>query len=449
MSTRKELRALVLLSTPVVITQVGQMLLGVVDTMMVGWLGVTDLAAAALGHVWVMGTLIGAMGIVFGIDPLVSQAHGEGNDEKFTRGLRDGMVIAMLTSIPVAVLWLYTEEILVLLGQAPHLARMAREYVIVQIPGIPAFLLFTALRQGLQARGIVAPAMWIMLVANGINALLNQALIFGKMGFPALGLQGAGLATTGTRYFLLIALIGWILAFRLLPRPQGSPGWIHPRGLLTVLGYGLPVSIQLSLELWAFQVATLLAGKLGEVQLASHTIVLNMASLSFMVPLGIAIGAVTRVGNLIGARNPEGARRAAWVALGLGGAVMLGSATVFVVFRDRLPRFYTDSAPALGLAASILPVAAAFQIFDGVQVVGGGILRGMGRTLPAAVFNLVGYYLLALPLAYVLGLHTGLGLRGIWWGLVLGLFAVSLMLVLWIARRGPGTAVCPSRHSRP
>jgi MATE family multidrug resistance protein len=159
-----------------------------------------------------------------------------------------------------------------------------------------------------------------------------------------------------------------------------------------------------------------------------------------MVPMGISFGAVTRVGNLIGAGRLEAAQRAAWVAIALGAGVMGASAVVFVVARTWLPTWYTDDPSILALAASILPIAAAFQLFDGVQVVGGGVLRGMGRTRPAAVFNLIGYYVLALPLAGYLAFGRGMGIAGIWWGLAAGLFAVALLLLAWVAWRGPARA---------
>jgi MATE family multidrug resistance protein len=169
-------------------------------------------------------------------------------------------------------------------------------------------------------------------------------------------------------------------------------------------------------------------------------VVLNLASLSFMVPLGLSIATVTRVGNLIGAGNPQAAQRAAWVALGLGALTMSAFSLSFVLGRHWLPTWSTAQPDVIALAAVTLPIAAAFQLFDGVQVVGGGVLRGMGRTRPAAVFNLVGYYALAMPFGWWLAFERGMGLPGVWWGLASGLASVAVLLVLWISRRGPSTA---------
>lgn len=435
-----EVRSLAVLAAPLVVTQVGSMLLGVVDMLMVSDLGRDALAAASLGNLWIMGTIVIGMGVVLGIDPVITQAHGAGDGRAVGLALQRGLVIAALASIPTCGLWLATEPVLLLVGQSPALARMAHDYVLVQTPSAFAYLAFTALRSYLQGRGITAPAMWIILAVNLLNALFNWVLIHGHLGFPALGLVGAGIATGVTRSLMFVLLVwvtwGWRLhAGAWLPWSRAA---VHPAGLLEILRLGVPVGVQLGLEVWAFQVATLFAGWLGDAQLAAHTIVLNLASLSFMVPLGISMATVTRVGNLLGAREPQAAQHAAWVALAMGAAVMGLSAAAFVGLRDVLPTLYADEDRlVLALAAAILPIAGAFQLFDGTQVVGGGILRGMGRTRPAAVFNLLAYYVLGLPLGYYLAFETGMGLPGIWWGLTFGLAAVAALLVAWIAWRGP------------
>jgi MATE family multidrug resistance protein len=439
MSALPEVRRLAVLAAPIVVTQIGTMMMGVVDMLMVGDLGRDALAAAALGNLWTMGTLVIGMGVVLGIDPVLTQAHGAGDGRAVGLALQRGLVVAAVASLPTMLLWLLTDPVLRAAGQAPHLSAMARDYVLVQLPSAFAFLGFTALRSYLQGRGIVAPAMWVVLIANLLNVAANWALIHGHLGLPALGLTGAGIATGLTRSLMLVMLA--LFTFRAgLHRGAWQP-WsraaVDRAGVAAIVRLGVPVGVQLGLEVWAFQAATLLAGWLGEAELAAHTIVLNVASLSFMVPLGIAMAAVTRVGNLLGAGDPRAAQRAAWVALAMGAAVMGASAVTFVLLRDVLPGFYNRDAAVLALAAGILPVAAAFQMFDGTQVVGGGVLRGMGRTRPAAWFNLVGYYLLGLPVAYALAFRSGWGLAGIWWGLTLGLAVVALALVAWIAVRGP------------
>ncbi|HRI08098.1 MAG TPA: MATE family efflux transporter [Nannocystaceae bacterium] len=437
--TREEVRRLVELAVPMVVTQLGSMMLIVVDTMMVGRVGVDALAGAALGGTWSMGTMVVAMGVLYGLDPIVTQAHGAGDGERLGLALQRGLVLAALASLPLALAWSLTGPALCLMGQEPRLAALAHDYMVVQIPGIFPFLAFTALRQYLQGRGLASPAMWVTLGGNLLNAAANSILIFGALGAPALGLVGAGVATTITRFGLLIGLVVWARRGGLF---EGAwtpwrAGRVTLGSLREILTHGLPVGAQLALEMWAFQIATLLAGRIGAESLAAHTIVLNIASVTFMVPLGVSMAAVTRVGNLIGAGDPRGAQRAAWVALGIGAGVMGVAALAFVIFDRSLPALYGADPAVLAIAGGLLPIAAAFQLFDGTQVVGGGILRGMGRTRPAAVFNLVGYYALGLPLAIWLAFGQGLGVHGLWWGLTGALGAVAILLVVWVARRGP------------
>ncbi len=437
-----EARRIAVLALPVVGAQVASILLNVVDLLMVGRVGVEPLAAGSLGRLWIWGTLILGMGLIMGIDPLISQAHGARNRHALGLTLQRGIVLALLASIPIAVLWLFTGPVLVAGGQDPELSAQAARYALVQLPGLPAFLVFSALRQYLQGRGIMWPALWVLVVSNVVNVLANWVLIFGHFGFPALGLVGAGIATGSVQILQLVLLVLWIRRFRL---HRGAwTGWsraaLDPAALGSILKLAVPVSVQVGLEMWAFQIATLMAGKLGTEELAAHTVVLNLASISFMIPLGISIGTVTRVGNLIGAGRPQQAQVAAWAALLLGAGVMTLSGTAFLMGREVFASWYVDDPTVLALSAAILPIAAAFQLVDGIQVVGGGILRGMGRTRPPAVFNLLGYYALALPLAWWLAFHTSAGLRGVWWGLALGLCIVAIALVAYVAVRGPARA---------
>ncbi len=439
---RAEMRKLTSLALPMMGAQVGTMLIGTVDTLMVARVSTDALAAAAIANAWIYGGLLFGQGVVLGIDPIITQAHGAGQREQVALTFQRGVVLALLVALPLSLSWFFTEPILVALGQAPRLAALAHRYTVVQIPTVGCFLVFAALRQYLQGRELVRPAMWVIGIANLFNAAANWVLIFGNLGFPELGLLGAGIASALTRSLLLAGLVLWVLGFS-LHRDAWVP-WsrraFDRRALSQLFALGIPVAIQMSLEIWAFSGSTLIAGRLGAVSLASHTIVLNMAALAFMLPLGISQGAVTRVGNLLGARQPQQAQRAAWVALAMGAGVMTISAVAFVVFRHQLPGLYSPDPAVVALSATILPIAAVFQIFDGTQVVGCGVLRGMGRTRPAAWFNLLGYWILALPLGAWLVLRAGWGLQGIWWALCLGLAVVAVLLVLWIRVRGPERA---------
>jgi MATE family multidrug resistance protein len=436
---RLEAGRLLRLAVPVAAAQLATMLMGVVDTLMLGRFHVEALAAASIANVWIFGTLNFAVGILMGLDPLVSQAHGAGDGRRAARALQRGLVMAGLLTPPLAGLWWVCEPVLLATGQLPGLAAQAHTYTLVQIPSIPFFLAYMALRQYLQGRELVRPALWVILVANLANAALNAVLIFGLLGAPRLGILGAGIATASTRVLTCVGLVLWVRAFRLHEGAwtPWSRAALAPAGLLGLLALGVPVAIQMCLEIWAFLATTLIAGHLGAAALAAQTVVMNVVALTFMVPLGISQGAAVRVGNLLGAGRRQAAQRAAWVATALGGGVMAVAGGGLVALRHGIPRLWTEDLAVVGLAAAVLPVVAAFQVFDGVQAVACGVLRGMGRPRPAAVANLVGYWGLALPVGGWLALRSGLGLVGIWTGMLLGLTVVAASLVAWIARHGP------------
>lgn len=442
---RAEIRRVIGLATPVVGATVGTMIMGAVDTAMVGRVSVDALAAASLGNVWIFATFIVAQGILHGMDPLVAQSHGAGDGPACGRVLQRGIVTALLISVPLGLLWLFAGDFLALTGQSPELVEAAHRYAQVQAPSAPFLLVFVALRQYLLGRELMRPPMWVVAIANLFNVVFNWALIFGHLGFPALGLVGAGIATAATRVTMLLLLVWLVRGFAL---HEGA--WVPwsrsafaPRELRRIFAFGLPVGVQMASEMWAFSGSTLLAGRIDAVALGAHTVTLNLAAFAFMFPLGISQGAATRVGNLLGARRPQDAQRAAWVAIALGAGVMALFALSFIAARAWLPRIYTPDADVVALSTGILPIAAAFAVFDGTQVVGCGVLRGMGDPRPAARYNLLGYWVLGLPLGAWLVLGAGAGLAGIWWGLALGLAVVAVLLVARIHARGPGHVATP------
>jgi len=444
-SLAREARALARLAAPIVATQLSMMALGFVDMAMVGRVegdAVAALAAVSLGNLWKVGTAMVAMGIVLGVDPFVTQAHGARDALGLARALQRGIVVAVATSLPVALLWLFTRDVLVALGQDPEISAVAHRYVLVQAPSQVGFLIFCALRQYLQGRGILRPMLFVAVAANVVNVLLNWMFIYGRLGAPALGAVGSGVATSLVQLFMPLALFAAIRVGRLhegawAPWSREVFDW---RALRAILAIGAPIGVHFAAEIWGFQIAMLWSGWLGPQALAANAVVLNLASLSFMIPLGVGLASVTRVGNLIGERRPDDAQTAAWSALALGVGAMALCGVVFFALRDSIGEIYSSDAAVLALIASAMPVAAAFQVLDGAQVVATGVLRGMGVTRPSALANLVGFYALGLPLGYWLTFERGLGLRGLWWGVALGLAVVSVVLVAWIAVRGPKTA---------
>jgi MATE family multidrug resistance protein len=435
---RYEARRVAALAVPVALAQLAIMGMGFVDLIVVGRISVEAFAAVALANPWQFATLMFAQGILMALDPVVSQAHGSGDGERVARAFQQGCVLALLMSPWVILCWTQTEEVLLLFGQDPALARQAERYLDVQIPSVPFFLLYVAMRQYLQGREIVRPLLWVVLLGNLVNAGANWVLVFGHWGFPALGLVGAGIATSVTRVTMLAAGVALVLGFRLhegawVPWSRRA---VEISGQRLLLAIGFPIAISTSLELWAFSVSNLIAGRLGSVPVAAHSLVMNLASITFMVPVGIAQGTAVRVGNLIGAGQLAQSRRAAWLGIGMGAGVMAVAAVMFVLGRDVLPRIYTPELSLIAAAAAILPIAGAFQIFDGTQSVAAGVLRAMGRPGPAALFNLFGFWGLALPIGGWLALRGGAGLAGLWWGLCIGLIFVAVGLTLLIWRRG-------------
>ena len=432
-----EVGILVRLAIPVALAQLGMMSMGLVDLWMVGRLGKDSLGGVALGDLWAFGTTAIGMGIVMGLDPIVSQAHGAGDGERAGRALQRGVVVACLLGGVIWYLFGFAAQVTVLFDQEPHLAEIGGRYCAVQGWSIPAFLVFVALRQYLQGRGMMRPTLWTILIANVFNYATNKVLIFGHLGFEPMGIEGAGIATGLSRIVMLVILIAWILKFR-LHRGAWAPvrlATFHLRGFGEILRYGIPVGFQIGAEVWAFQAASLFAGRLGVEALAAHTITLKIASTSFMIPLGIGAAAATRVGNLVGEGDLPRSRLAAWTAIRLGAAVMFISGLTFALMREKLGRAFSEDPEVLALIASALPVAAAFQIFDGIQVSAAGALRGAGRTMVTGIAFIVGFYVIALPASYMLSRHYGLA--GIWWGLCLGLMLVAGVLCtdLWLSQK--------------
>lgn len=447
-STRREVGPLLRLAIPSIIAQLGQVMLGVVDATFAGRLSVQALDAVTLGSVWQVGTMMPLAGIVMGLGPLVSQAHGAGQKEQLGLALQRALILAAAMSLLVAVSWSYSEQGLLWLGQDPELSRMAALYVRTQLFSAPCFLIYSALTNYLSARGIVRIGIVTMVVANLFNALAAWALMLGHLGFPALGIRGAALATGLTE--LLLPCVTALLIVRLKLHQGAWVPWsrrvLEQKALLRQLKLGLPIGLTLALELWAFQLGTILAGRIDHIALGAHAIALNLASLSFMVPLGFSMGTSTHVGQLIGAGEAERAQRAAHTALKLLASYALCAGGMFVLARGFLPGLYSTDPHIVSAVASVLPIAGAFQLFDGLQAAGSGILRGMGKAQLTAVYNLVGYFAIGIPLAFYLGLHTTLGLQGIWIGYAAGLGFVAIALVSSVLLRGPRT-VQPLLHS--
>jgi len=426
---RATTRDLLRLAVPVTTVQVGMMTMGVVDTAMVGRVGAAELAAVALGSMYFFLISIFGLGVLMALDPVVAQGAGARDHEGVARGVQRGLLLACGLGIAASLLHLPAAPILALLRQPTDVVPIAGSYVRALIPGILPFFVFSVFRQSLQALHHTRALVIAIVVANVANVFLNWVLIFGHLGLPPLGALGAGIATSVTRWLMALGLLGaaWPL-LRPLLLPLRPESW-QREPLMRIVRIGLPIGIHHELEFGAFGVTAILMGTLGTIEMAAHQIAINIASLTFMVPLGVGAAAAVLVGRSVGRGDGDDARRAAVVSLGTGIAFMGTSAAVMLLFPAAIAGLYTDLAPVVGLATALIPIAGAFQVFDGIQVVSAGTLRGLGDTRVPMLIGLVGFWLIGLPVSVALAFGAGLGPLGLWWGLVAGLGAVALLLL--------------------
>ena len=433
--TPQEFRALFRLALPVVAAQLGLMLMGVVDTVMVGRLSAQALGAVALGNLYFFTAAVIGMGTLMALDPVVAQAVGARDEPAIARGLQRGVILAVVVTVPTILALMLVRPALIAMGQPAELIPAATQFVHVIIPGILPFYLFIAFRQTLQSIGRIAPIVWVTLAANLLNALLNWVFIYGRGGMPALGVAGSALATTISRFALAGALLyaGWReLGPRLRPwRPESN----EPGALGRMLRLGLPIGFQMFFEYGVFALVGALMGRIGTLAVAGHQVALNLSSIVFMVPQGIGAAAAVLVGRAVGAQDLPKARRASLGAILLGGGFMVGSALLFVLFPRQLARFYTSDSGVAAIAASLIVLGGLFAVFDGLQAVCIGILRGIGDTRWPVAISMVGYWLIGVPVSVLLGFQLGGGPNGLWWGLVLGLAVNAGVLLVRVRVR--------------
>ncbi len=432
---RVDLDALVRLAFPVALVTVSTMTMGVADTIMVGRVSPTDLAAVALGNLYFFGAVVFGMGVLFGLDPVISQAVGAGDGVAVARGLQRGGVLALALTVLAVLLLLPAGPLLRLLGQPADVVPVAAGYALVSIPGVLPFYVFHVLRLSLQSMGRVLPLLVVVLLGNVANVFFNWVLIYGNLGFPALGAVGSGWATSLSRWFMALMLLavtwpllgGYLRPFRREALAAGPLG--------RFLRLGAPIGGQQLLEFGVFGAAGLLMGLMGTIPMASHQVALNLASLTFMVPLGVAQAATVLVGQAVGRGDAPGARRAAGGALVVGVGFMGLTAVVFLLAPAPLAGIYSADASVVALTATLIPIAGVFQVFDGMQVVALGVLRSVADTRLPMVLNLVGFWGIGLPVSAALGFRTALGPRGIWIGLALGIALVALLLLARVRSR--------------
>lgn len=441
---RDQLKPTLRLAIPVVLAELGWMGMGVVDTIMVAPLGPAAIAGAGVGNSIHLGFAIFGMGLLLGLDTLVAQAYGAGNRPLCRAWLHTGVRLALLATLPLMAVLGVVWSMLPVLGFHPDTQPLLSSYLGIMILSTPLLLLYAAFRRFLQSIHHVRPVMFALLSANVINAVANYALIHGHFGVPALGVPGAALATLVSRAYMcgLLGVVAWTINRRDVREEQqalAARGEVPPPAPRTtmrrLIELGLPAASTVTAEVGVFALATALAGQLEPVSTAAHQIAINIAAVTFMVPLGLASAGAVRVGHAVGADNPRGAAAAGWTVIVFGVAFMCVSGLTFVLVPERLIALFTTNADVILQGSRLLLIGAVFQLFDGLQGVVTGTLRGLGDTRTPMFTNLTAHWLIGLPIGYSLCFVAGWGASGLWWGLSAGLIVAAVVLTTVWSRR--------------
>ncbi len=429
----REVPALLRIALPLALAQMALNGMGLVDTLMVGRLGPADLAGIALGAMTFFFVTIVASATMFAVAPLVAQAIGAGRPAEAAEAGRHGVVLGVLLAPAVMLLLYFTGPLLGLLGQDPDTAARATGYLRAVLWSVPGFMLVVPLRAFLEGRGETRPVMVIAFVAVGVNVLANNALMFGRWGFPALGLVGTGYATS-----IVYSLMAVLLALYVVRREAEHPvlRWARVRRerLGEVVRLGWPIALTVAFETGLFGMTAFLMGLLSQTELAGHQIAIQSASFTFMIPLSLGVATSVRVGQAVGRGDPPGTRVAGWVGMGLAVGFMCLTALLFWTAPRVVIGFYLDlddpaNSGVIAHASAFLRVAAMFQLVDGLQVSAIGALRGLKDTRVPMLITLIAYW----PIGIGVGVYLAFGLDwqgvGLWYGLVAGLAVAAVWLV--------------------
>lgn len=428
----KQSKITFLLAYPVMLSQLGQILVGVSDSVMVGQLGTAPLAGVSLGNSIFILFLTFGIGISYGITPLVAKADGEKNNKLIIEILKHGFLVNVITGIVLISLLSITAFVFPYLNQPEEVIVLARPYFIVISFSIIPFMIFQVFRQFAEGLSLTRQAMMITVSGNVLNIFLNYLLIFGKLGLPAYGLLGAGIATLIARIYMALAMILFVLYGKYFKQ-----FWAHfsRRGLdkhliKNILNIGLPSGMQFIFEVGAFSLAAIMVGWLGASSLAAHQIAINLAAITYMMATGLAAATTIRVGNQLGRKDYKSMRMAGLTGFYMSGIFMGVNALILIFGRFYFPTLYIHETEVIEIASTLIFIAALFQLSDGLQVVGLGALRGMADVRIPTLITLIAYWVLALPIGYFLGFRLDLGASGIWIGLLTGLTITAVLLLI-------------------
>lgn len=444
----REIRATLSLAWPIVLANIAQTAMPTTDVVLIGRLGPEALAAAALATNLFFAFAFFGIGIVTATSPMIARELGRNRHSvrDVRRTFRQGLWMAVMVSIPIWVVLWHAEIILVWLGQEPELSAAAGLYMRALQWSILPFLFYVVVRALISAMERPMAALWVGLGAIILNALAGYSLIFGNFGFPRLGLIGAGIATTFSSTVLFTGLALFLLVDRRFRRYRFFGRFWRPdlTRLIEFWRLGLPIGLAHAFEVTIFNVAALMMGLINSDSLAAYAVALQIATLTFMVPLGLNQAVTVRVGRAYGAGDGDGIRRAGWSAFGLGIAFMSMTAMLMLFAPHLLVSAFLvlddpTNAAVISLAVTFLAFAALFQVFDGAQVIAAGMLRGLHDTKVPMIFTALGFWGIGLPLGAVLGFATALAGVGIWLGLAAGLASVAVLLTTrWIKRERLG-----------
>lgn len=418
------------LAYPVVLSQLGHIMVSVFDSLMVGRIGTIPLAAASLGNSIFMITLVTGLGISYSITPLIAAADGRRNISRISLLLLNGLISNILLGILLFLAGYLFSPYITLLNQPMEVVEMAIPYLNILFFSMVPLMVFQAFKQFAEGLSLTKQAMYISIIANSLNIVLNYIFIYGKLGFPAMGLIGAGWATFISRVLMAVMMGGWVcyanrfVLYRRYLRLRYL-SFIH---MYRIFKLGLPISGQMIFEMGAFSFSAIMIGWIGAKELAAHQIAINVASVSYMMASGIAAAATIRVGNQKGLGNYRAMRMAGISSFVMGAGFMVLSGILMVMGNNLIPMLYISDPEVVQLASMLLIIAALFQLSDGVQVVGLGALRGLEDVKIPSLISLIAYWVIGLPIGYLLCFKAGFGVSGIWTGLLIGLSVAAILL---------------------
>ncbi len=426
------MKSTITLAYPVIIGQVGHIMLGVVDSIMVGWVGVIPLAAASLSTRLFSIIIIFGLGMTMALTPLIAEAVGAGHPKRCGALLRQMLPVSVVTML---LLMAFSEGIIFLiphLNQPPEVVPQAVSYLRILEFSIIPYIFFQVFRQFSEGLSFMWPPMILNILANFMNVFLNWVFIFGHLGFSPMGLRGAGIATFFTRCFMALALIIYVLRSK---RYQPFLASFFPFNwdwavIKSIVRIGSGSGFQYFFEMMAFSGAAVIVGWIDAESLAAHQVALSTAALTYMFANGVSIASAIRVGKARGEKNAVRIRQAGFSAIILGASIMFGFAVLIMILSGIIPHFYGTDPGVIRVASTLLMVVAFFQVSDGIQCVGLGALRGLADVKVPTIAAFISYWLIALPAGYILAFPLGLRAAGIWIGLLLGLTVSAVLLTV-------------------